>query len=67
MLVKEKGVKRALDDIFSKFIRLRDADVHGNITCVSCKKKIPWEKSNCCHYADRKHTATRWDELNNHA
>jgi len=66
-MIKEKGAKRKLDDVFSKFIRLRDSDVHGLITCVSCKEKIRREDSNCCHYADRQHMATRWDEENCHA
>lgn len=64
---KETGIKRTLDDIFSKFIRIRDSDVFGYITCVSCKIKVKWEDANCCHYANRQHMATRWDEVNNHA
>lgn len=64
---KETGPVRTLDDTFSKFIRLRDADVHGMVTCVSCGTRIAWKDSVCCHYANRQHYATRWDEVNNHA
>ncbi len=56
-----------LDDVFSKYIRQRDANVYGYIICISCKKQLMWKESSCCHYANRQHMATRWDELNNHA
>jgi hypothetical protein len=58
---------KKLDLVFSQYVRLRDADVHGFITCVSCRKETRWQDSNCCHYADRKNMATRWHEENNHA
>ncbi|NBQ17666.1 recombinase, partial [bacterium] len=36
-------VKKELDRVFSEFIRKRDADLDGYITCVSCKKKVHWK------------------------
>ena len=57
-------VKKELDRVFSEFIRKRDADLDGYITCVSCKKKVHWKDSNCCHFVDRQHMATRYDETN---
>jgi hypothetical protein len=32
-------VKKELDRVFSEYIRKRDADLDGYITCVSCKKR----------------------------
>lgn len=55
---------KELDRVFSIFIRQRDSDSQGYITCVSCKKKVRWEESNNCHFADRQHKSTRWDEIN---
>jgi len=60
----EKSIKRELDRVFSLFIRQRDADQNGNIICISSEVIIPWKKSDCGHYINRKHMATRWDEIN---
>lgn len=62
----QKAIEK-LDGIFSIYIRRRDANLHGFITCISCKKQITWKESSCCHYANRQHMATRFDEINNHA
>jgi len=53
----------ALDKVFSIFIRQRDA-VNGVIKCISCGKLVPWKESDCGHYINRKHMATRYDEQN---
>ena len=58
---------KQLDKVFSEYIRKRDSDINGYITCVSCKKKVHWKEANNCHFADRQHMATRWHEQNNHA
>ena len=60
----EKSIKAELDRVFSLFIRQRDADENGNITCISSGKIIPWKKSDCGHYINRKHMSTRYDEIN---
>lgn len=52
-----------LDKIFSQFIRLRDSH-NGVIKCISCGKIVPWKESDCGHYINRKHKATRFDEHN---
>ena len=53
-----------LDKTFSLFIRQRDA-VNGIVKCISCGKLVPWKESDCGHYINRKHMATRYDEQNN--
>lgn len=52
-----------LDKTFSLFIRQRDAK-NGIIKCISCGKLVPWKESDCGHYINRKHMATRYDENN---
>lgn len=52
-----------LDTVFSIYIRKRDS-VDGIIMCISCGKPVKWEQSDCGHYINRKHMATRFDEQN---
>ena len=53
-------VVKDLDDIFSKFIRLRD-DGKG---CVTCGVVKPWKEMQACHYYTRGRLPTRWHEDN---
>lgn len=52
-----------LDRIFSEFIRKRDCN-GGHGKCISCGKIITYNDSDCGHYVNRKHMATRFDEQN---
>ena len=54
---------KALDRVFSKYIRLRDSIV-GYSVCITCGKRIPWKELDCGHYIGRRYFATRWDEKN---
>lgn len=53
-----------LDKVFSEFIRLRDADENGLCPCVYCKHTVPWKSAEACHFIDRRHLSTRFDERN---
>ena len=65
---KKKGVTEAyLDQIFSLYIRLRDADGEGFIKCCECGKRMWWKESTCGHFVKRSHRTLRWDERNCHA
>ena len=67
-MAKKKGVTEVyLDQIFSTFIRLRDADDDGFITCCNCGKKMWWKESTNGHYVKRSHRTLRYDEKNCHA
>ena len=57
-LVKE------LDKVFSEYIRKRNADHNGNVSCFTCDKVAHWKDMQCGHFQSRKHYATRWDEQN---
>ena len=37
-------LKKKLDAIFSKYIRLKDADKNGYVKCYTCGVKKYWEK-----------------------
>lgn len=56
--------KERLDNIYSLYIRLRDAQDGGWTRCISCGRVLPFEKMQCGHYYSRYHTMTRWDEDN---
>ena len=49
-------------DAFSKFIRLRDADVRGIVTCCTCGSRKHWKKMQAGHYITRQKEATLFDE-----
>lgn len=59
-------VIRRLDEAFSKYIRLSNADKDGYCTCVTCGKRGYWQRDiiDAGHFISRKAMATRWDERN---
>lgn len=60
----QKTLIRKLDEVFSRYIRLRDADEHGYIRCISCGKIHHFSEMDCGHFINRSHMATRYDEQN---
>lgn len=60
----QKTLIRKLDEVFSRYIRLRDADEHGYIRCISCGKIRHFSEMDCGHFINRSHMATRYDEQN---
>jgi len=71
---KQEGVvdnigelKADLDRVSSRYIRLRDMEADGKITCYCCEKRVAWQKSHCMHFIDRVHMATRYLIANLHS
>lgn len=64
---KKPNLCRKLDEVFSLFIRLRDAMPGGVFRCISCGQIKPIEQADCGHYFSRTHMATRYSERNCHA
>jgi len=66
-----KGSKRKAWEVFSKYIRLRDAiKTTGTKTeaiCITCNKRFPTNKMHAGHFASRRHNNTLFDEKNVHA
>lgn len=58
--------KKTLDTLFSKWLRMSNADEEGNCTCISCGQVKHWKKMQCGHYCSRRHEITRWDTMNCH-
>lgn len=57
-------LKKELDSIFSKYIRVRNADKSGSVRCYTCGKRAHWKEMHCGHYISRVHSSTRWNEIN---
>lgn len=54
-------MKKKADQVFSHFIRHRDAH-----KCFTCDKVMPANESQNGHYESRRHNNTRYDEQNCH-
>ena len=64
-----KGVvtlKRELDDIFSKWVRLEAADSSGLVRCVTCGSVHDWQNLDNGHFIKRQWTLIRWEPKNCH-
>lgn len=62
----DRKLIKKLDDIFSKYVRLRDSH-DGVFTCCSCSQLKPYEQADAGHFINRRWMAIRWDERNVHA
>lgn len=60
---RSKLVQKA-DSVFSTYIRLRDSDKHGMVTCPLCWARIPRKKAQNMHFITRACWLYRYDELN---
>ena len=62
-LTRAKLVKK-LDVIFSKYIRLKNANHKGQVKCATCGKIDLWDGGvrQAGHFLRRKHYSTRCDE-----
>lgn len=49
-----------LDDAFSEYVRIRDADSDGMVKCITCEDKLHWTDADCGHLVPRGNMATRW-------
>ena len=58
---------KELDTVFSEFIKLRDADHQGIVTCFVSGERVYYRDSDAAHLFVRQHMGTRWDENNVHA
>jgi len=57
-------LKADLDKVFSLYIRQKDADENGMVSCYTCGVVKHWKELHCGHFISRRHLATRWDEMN---
>jgi hypothetical protein len=53
-----------IDWVFSRIVRLRAADEHGNCECITCGTKKHFSMIQAGHYQKRGNMALRWDFRN---
>jgi len=61
------SLRKKLDRVFSQWIRLRDADEGGTVSCCTCGKLLFWKDAHAGHWISRRHASTRWTPENVHA
>lgn len=57
-------LQQRLDQVFSEYIRLRDANDNGFCKCITCGSMWRWTALHNGHYIDRRHIGARYDERN---
>ena len=57
-------LKKQLDTLYSKWLRMSNADEEGICTCVSCGARLFWKDIQNGHYCSRRHEILRWSPLN---
>lgn len=65
--IKKEGLSELIkvaDDIFSKWVRLSNADKDGLVTCYTCDAVLRWQDSQCGHYVKRGNLFLRFDPRN---
>lgn len=65
--MKSKGVaslKKKADKYFSQYVRMRDSDINGIGSCISCDTKKHWKSLQAGHFVSRSASPLRYDEEN---
>lgn len=60
----KKKLTEKLDEVFSRYIRLKYSDNNGKCRCISCTKTLYWKDIQNGHYMSRRYYSTRWAEDN---
>lgn len=59
-----KTLKKKLDDTHSLWIRLKNANDEGMVSCVTCPAFKHYKEVDCGHFITRSRLSIRWDEKN---
>lgn len=59
-----KGLKAKLDKLFSEYVRRKDADIYGIVSCFTCGVRKHWKEIDAGHFQSRRFLGTRWEEDN---
>jgi hypothetical protein len=57
-------LKKKLDEIFSRYIRLKYSNNNGEARCYTCGVQKHWTNQQCGHFVSRTYLATRFLEEN---
>lgn len=53
-----------LDFVFSRYIRIKESDKNGIVSCYTCGKSHHWKEIQCGHFIKRGQMQLRWDSRN---
>ena len=56
-------LKRDFDNVYSKWIRLKNSK-NGKCMCITCGKWMPIKEAQCGHYVSRTYLSLRFDHKN---
>ena len=59
-----KELEKVLDKWFSRFIRLRDSDENGVISCCTCNRFKTWNVGVDCGHYSKRNKRHRFSEIN---
>ena len=59
-----KSLIEDLDAITSLYVRIRDSDINGIVSCCTCGTKAHYKEVDAGHFIPRIHLTTRWDANN---
>jgi hypothetical protein len=57
-------LKKQADALFSKAVRMRDADKYGMVECITCGVRKNWKEVQNGHFVSRICNVLRYDEEN---
>ena len=60
----EDNIVQDLDFVVSLYIRLRDSNENGFLTCCTCPSEIHYKDADAGHWLSRGNMSVRWDEHN---
>ena len=60
-------INNTADAVYSQYVRIKEADINGYCTCVTCGKIGKWnDDMDAGHYVERDRWATRFNDSNVH-
>ena len=62
--MKRSTLIKKLDKVFSQYIRTKDADHRGKVSCYTCGVVKHWKNMDAGHFQSRGKYMTRWEEKN---
>ena len=61
-------IKNTADPVYSRYIRVKEADMYGQWVCITCGTRRKWDDEiDAGHFQTRLYWATRFDDRNVHA
>ena len=62
--MSKKTIIRKFDKLFSRWVRLSNADSKGYCECITCGRSYKWNDIDAGHFVSRRHLVLRFDPRN---